>query len=197
MPLLHIINAKIKKSTFENEIFAALEKATAMSNISVVNAITSGLSDGSIGVGIWLDNTDDLETFAASEEHLVFIMQGLAPIIESLWSAAIDCNDSLPNRDKDFVFWLYAFPDHEGVFEWEIQKILNDIANLPGQSWTGTTIEERDHFRAGGIVLINKNEYENFAKKLKNSKSDWGALANSLTEEFYKNNTIISIPTNH
>ena len=163
MPLLHIINAKLKNTSSENEIFAALEKATAMSNISVVNAITSGLSDGSIGVGIWLENTDDLETFAASEEHLVFIMQGLAPIIESLWSAAIDCKDSLPNRDKDFVFWLYAFPDHEGVFEWEIQKILNDIANLPGQSWTGTTIEERDHFRAGGIVLINKNEYENFA----------------------------------
>ena len=89
MPLLHIINAKIKKSTFENEITAALEKATAMSNIPVVNSIASGFSDDSIGIGVWVDNTNDLETFAASEEHLVFIMQGLAPIIETLYLSKI------------------------------------------------------------------------------------------------------------
>ena len=193
MPLLHIINAKIKKSTFENEITAALEKATAMSNIPVVNSIASGLSDDSIGIGVWLDNTDDLETFAASEEHLVFIMQGLAPIIESLWSAAIDCNDSIPSKDIDLIFWLYAFLDHEGIFEWEIQKMLNDIAHLPGRSWEVITIEERDHFRAGGIVLINKNEYEIFSKKLEEAKSNWGNLVNSLTEEFYTQDTLVSI----
>ena len=163
-----------------------------MNNISVVNAIASGTSNRSIGIGVWLDNTDDLETFAASEEHLVFIMQGLAPIIESLWSAAIDCNDSLPNKENDFIFWLYAFLDHEGVFEWEIQKMLNDIAHLPGRSWEGVTIEERDRFRAGGIVLINKDEYEIFSKKLKNAKSDWGNLVNSLTEEFYQKGTLVS-----
>lgn len=192
MPLLHIINAKLKNSSSENEVLAALEKATAMNNISVVNAIASGTSNRSIGIGVWLDNTDDLETFAASEEHLVFIMQGLAPIIESLWSAAIDCNDSLPNKENDFIFWLYAFLDHEGVFEWEIQKMLNDIAHLPGRSWEGVTIEERDRFRAGGIVLINKDEYEIFSKKLKNAKSDWGNLVNSLTEEFYQKGTLVS-----
>ena len=192
MPLLHIINAKLKNSSSENEVLAALEKATAMNNISVVNAIASGTSNRSIGIGVWLDNTDDLETFAASEEHLVFIMQGLAPIIESLWSAAIDCNDSLPNKENDFIFWLYAFLDHEGVFEWEIQKMLNDIAHLPGRSWEGVTIEEGDRFRAGGIVLINKDEYEIFSKKLKNAKSDWGNLVNSLTEEFYQKGTLVS-----
>jgi len=192
LPLLHIINAKLKSSSSENEVLAALEKATAMNNIPVVNAIASGISNRSIGIGVWLDNTDDLETFAASEEHLIFIMQGLAPIIESLWSAAIDCNDSLPNKENDFIFWLYAFLDHEGVFEWEIQKMLNDISHLPGRSWEGVTVEERDRFRAGGIVLINKDEYEVFSKKLKNAKSDWGNLVNSLTEEFYQKDTLVS-----
>ncbi len=193
MPLLHIINAKLKKSITENAKFAALEKATNMSNISVVNATVSGFSEQSIGVGVWLNNTDDLETFAASEEHLVFIMQGLAPIIDSLWSAAIDCSDLLPRENNDFLFWLYAFPDHEGVFEWEIQKMLNDISLLPGESWDGITIEERDRFRAGGIVIINKSEYEIFSKKLEDCKSAWKDRVESLTEEFYQNNTYMTV----
>ena len=90
-------------------------------------------------------------------------------------------------------FTNYTFSQEENKDSVEIQKMLNDIAHLPGRSWEGITIEERDHFRAGGIVLINKNEYEIFSKKLEEAKSYWGDLVNSLTEEFYTQDTLVSI----
>jgi hypothetical protein len=181
LPLLHIVSAELRDDASPEAIQQALVYAHALATAEGVSAICCGRSATRLLVSIWLDNAQALEPFAASPEHMSFIMRGLATVIRGMWSASVATEDN-PPTEAPTALWLFAIPAFEGVFEWEVRRLLDDVAALPGVAWAGPTVEERERYRAGGAVLLTDSEMGTFEEALAAARIGWGSLADHLEQ---------------
>lgn len=161
MPVVHIITTTLQPDTDQQAIDRAWDAASTLADSQEVIACHVGRSPRHLVTVVWLSNQDRIETFAASEPHMNFVMRGLAPIIESMWSVSVTVEREPPHSTPE-ALWVFAIPDIDDVFEWQIERQINAVNDLPGESWAGRTIEERERYRAGGVILLNEGEVDAF-----------------------------------
>jgi hypothetical protein len=149
--LIHIVAATFREDAPRDGVAAAISRASALRSAPGVLEVVIGCSDEQLVVVTWLAGREELEEFAASREHMSFVMQGLAPVIRGMWSAAVETDTSPPSTAPS-ALWAFAVPEREGVYEWQVRELLDEVDALPGTAATGQTVEERERFRAGGVV---------------------------------------------
>ncbi len=185
MPLLHIVAAELRDDAPPEAVQQALAYARGLAAAHGVRAACCGRSETQLLAAVWLDDAAALEPFAASGEHMSFVMRGLAPAIHGMWSASVATEAPPPVQqtatDSESL-WLFAVPQFEGVFEWEVRRLLDDVAALPGSVWAGTTVEERERYRAGGAVLLTHAKVRPFQEALAAARAGWGNLADRLEQ---------------
>lgn len=180
MPIVHIICATLKDDASEEAVAHALDLGRALPRAEGVRHGILGQSAGYLVAATWLEGRDALEPFAASPAHMAFIMRGLAPCIRGMWSAAVE-SDAEPPASVDSM-WVFALQSQETLFEWQVRDLLVAVDTLPGLAAVGVTVEERERYRAGGVVCLVRGEAALFDAALGAARAEWGEPAESIVE---------------
>lgn len=177
---VHIVAASLRESVDPDALAHALTLAYDLEHAPGVARVVVARSDRDLLVATWLRGRADLEAFAESAAHMAFVMRGLAPVIRAMWSAAVETDAEPPTAAGD-VLWVFALPEREGVYEWQIRRLLDDLASVPGDVAAGPTIEERERFRAGGVVLTG-GPAAALLDAVDARRAAWGELVGSFEE---------------
>lgn len=161
MSVVHLIAAELRPGASPEAVDTASAAASALADAPGVEASHTGRSATHIIAAAWLPDPIALEPFAASSLHMNFVMRGLAPVIAGMWSVSVTTERDAP-RSTPAALWAFAVPEANGVFEWQVHRQLDLISALPGDAWLGPTVEERERYRAGGVVLLDEDEVERF-----------------------------------
>ena len=181
--VLHLIAGRLPAvAPDEPRLRGALELGGALGRAPGVRAALLGRSEGHIVSACWLDDRDALEPFAASPPHMAFVVRGLAPLVSGMWSASIEADAPPPPSAGAVAMWAMAVPERAGIFEWEVRALLAAVAALPGEAASGPTVEERDRFRAGAVILLRAEERERFDAALREARDAWPRFASEIEE---------------
>lgn len=180
--VVHVICATLRPDAPAGSVDTAVERAHAMSAAPAVLHTVAGHTDGVILTATWVADRTALEVFAASPEHMAFVMRGLAPCISGMWSAAAETH-AAPPAEVD-ALWVFAVRNAESVFEWQVRDLLQALAALPGHLAAGATFEERDRYRAGGVVAVPPGGIPAFQAALLSARAGWGDLGTQVVEAF-------------
>lgn len=180
--VLHVVVASLRADAPAEAVARAVDAARALTGAPGVEAVVVGRSDTQVVVATWLGGRAALEAFAASPPHMAFVMQGLAPVIRGMWSAAVEAQTPPPAAGDVAALWAFALPETEGVYEWQVRDLLARIQTLPGTAAAGPTVEERERYRAGGVVCVPESERGAFASRLDAARSEWHAVVGMLEE---------------
>ena len=178
--LLHLVVASLADPLDRSAFERAVEFARSLCQAPGVRQQSIGWSDHQLVVATMLGASDDLDQFVASEQHMRFVMHGLAPIISGMWSTAIEAGNATTAPDAARL-WAFALPEREGVYEWQVRQFLDDAASLGDGAIVGVTIEERERFRAGGLVSFNAAT-EDVAERTAAARRRWAALGGELED---------------
>ncbi len=191
--VLHLIVGSLPAGAEQDaRLAAALDLGGALAGAPGVRAALLGRSAEHVVAACWLDGPAALDPFAESAPHMAFVMRGLAPLVRGMWSASVATDAPLPaggadpadldDLDAVAALWALAVPERAGVYEWEVRSLLDGIAALPGRAVTGPTVEERERFRAGGVVALRADELAPFQQALEAARAGWPAFATELEE---------------
>ncbi len=185
--LLHVVAANLRTDADQEALTRAIQLARGLQSAEGARTVLVGRSDGRLVVATWLEDLASMEPFAASAPHMEFVMRGLAPIAASMWSASVEIAtpalDEPPAASEGVAaMWAFALPAQDGVFEWQIRQLLDDISALPGDAAAGPTVEEREQFRAAGLVLLTAAQSTPFQRELAAARTRWAAGAGALEE---------------
>ena len=169
---LHIVAGQLRPEASAGPIQQAEDAGRDLSRAPGVEAVVVGRTEDRLVVATWLEGRDALEAFAASREHMSFVKQGLAPVISGMWSAAIEADSKLPPADTA-TLWVWALPARDGVYEWQVQDLLAAVGALPGVATAGPTVEERERFRAGGVVCVPADALTAFEERVALARREW------------------------
>ncbi len=178
MPIVHVVCATLKPDAAEDAIDHAIDLGRALSSAEGVQHALLGRGGDRLVAVTWLDGREALEPFAASPMHMAFIMRGLAPCIRGMWSAAVE-TDAAPPSDVE-AMWVFALPSADTLFEWQVRDLLQSVAALPGHAAAGPTVEERERYRAGGVVCLAASESSALDAALAAVRPAWDALGAPL-----------------
>ena len=178
--LVHIVVAAFRADAAADAVAHATERARALRTAPDVIEVIIGRSEERLVVATWLPGREALDAFAASGEHMSFVMQGLAPAIRGMWSAAVE-TEGAPPASRPARLWAFALPEREGVYEWQVRDLLDDIATLPGAAAGGPTVEERERFRAGGVVTLAADD-ASFEARLEVLRAHWLEVVGPIEE---------------
>ena len=178
--LVHIIAATFRADAPADDVELATSRARDLRGAPGVIEVLIGRSEERLVVATWLPGRGALDEFAASSAHMAFIMQGLAPVIRGIWSAAVE-TDTLPPSMPPTTLWAFAVPEHDGVYEWQVRQLLEQIDALPGVAATGQTVEERERFRAGGVVTLTAADAD-FNARLDAARGGWTEVVGVIEE---------------
>ena len=134
---------------------------------------------------MWIDRRDRIEGFAASPEHMRFVIEGVANATSGMWSASIALEGGAPPpaAGEARALWAFALPADPPAFEWEARELLSAVAALADASTAvhaGPTVEERERFRAGGVVLASPADADALSRRVEAARGGWGALGERL-----------------
>ena len=181
--LLHLVVAGLRDDLgdAEREELAAL--ARGLGSAEGVEATFAAGSPGELITATWLRTADDLEAFASSPPHLRFVLEGVARHGTGMWSAAASVAAG-PPADPGAVaaLWAFGLPGDAPAFEWQVRDLLTAIDALPGESAAGPTTEERERFRAAGIVCVSREQRAAFDAALADARASWGELGANLRD---------------
>ncbi|MDG1989823.1 MAG: hypothetical protein P8J51_00905 [Dehalococcoidia bacterium] len=170
MSILNFIVAQIDLEkvplTLNNEkIIKVIEngKKIDSTNIADVNLIAK--NDKELVSAVWLKNLQSLQDFATSPEHLNFMFSDMNKMITGIWTSQINI-DSIYEAKAFTHAFIFGIKNLTGFFEWEIHAYIQAMKELPGDIFSGNSLEQRDIFRAGGIVLLNADQKKIFEKQL-------------------------------
>ena len=181
--LLHLVVATLRTDLGDaaRDELAAL--ARALGSAEGVQATLAACSEHELITATWLGSADDLEAFASAPAHLRFVLEGVARHSTGMWSAATSvAAGPPPDRAGVDALWAFGLPADPPAFEWQVRDLLTAIKTLPGQSAAGPTTEERERFRAAGIVLVPLEQRAEFDRALSEARSSWGELGESLRD---------------
>lgn len=129
-------------------------------------------------VATWLPPGEPLEAFAASAQHMSFVVRGLSHAASSVWSIAVGTEHPPPPAAPS-ALWAFALPG-EGAYDWQVRDVLTAISGLPGHVCAGPTIEERDRFRLGGVIALASVTPTEFLAAVDGVSGAWADLAGEL-----------------
>lgn len=181
--LVHIVTATFREEAPQDGVALATSHARDLRGAPGVIEVLIGRSEERLVVATWLAGREALEEFAASRAHMSFIMQGLAPVIRGMWSAAVETDTPPPSTAPD-ALWAFALPEREGVYEWQVRQLLDEIEALSGAAATGPTVEERERFRAGGVVTLEAAGANDFEARLEAVRAGWADVVGTVEEAF-------------
>lgn len=181
--LLHVVVGSLPADVEgDARLGAALDLGGALAGAPGVRVSLLGHSAEHVVTACWLDDSAALEPFAESEPHMAFVMRGLAPLVSGMWSASVATDAPPIDLRVVAALWAFAIPEQAGVYEWEVRRLLDDIAALPGLAATGPTVEERERFRAGGVVALRADDLAPFERELDAARTGWPPFAVELHE---------------
>jgi hypothetical protein len=181
--VVHVIAATLRAGVEEPLVDAALDRARALDTAPGARRVVLACSEQVLLAAIWLDDRAALEPFAASPEHMAFVMRGLAPCIAGMWSAAVETDVPPPVTEHDFeALWVFAVKTSDTAFEWQVRDVLRSLAPLPAIVAAGATFEERDRYRAGGVACVAAADREAFRAALDGARAAWGDMASDIVE---------------
>lgn len=180
--VLHLVVASLRLDAPDEAVARAVDAARALHEAPGVEAVTVGRSGDQLVVATWLGGREALEQFASSRPHMAFVMQGLAPVIRGMWSAAIESDTTPPAADGTAALWAFALPEAEGVYEWQVRDLLARIEALPGTAIVGPTVEERERYRAGGVVWVPGAVRPEFDARLATARDQWRDVVGTVAE---------------
>lgn len=186
--LLHLVVAALRPDASDADRDRATSLAADLAAIEGVQACVVGRSETALAAAVWIDRRDRIEGFAAAPEHMRFVIEGVAQATNGMWSAsiALDADDAPPAGRGVRALWAFALPAEPPAFEWEAQELLSAIGGLAdgdGDALTvfaGPTVEEREQFRAGGVVLATDGDAEALSGRIEEAHAAWGPLADRL-----------------
>ena len=178
---LHVVAARLRGDADVDAVMHALDAARALGDAPGVETVLVARSDAQLIVATWLEGRQALDAFAESRAHMMFVMQGLAPVIQGMWSAAIEATCPAPPVETT-TLWAFALPTTEGVFEWQVRDLLAAVEAMPGEAVTGPTVEERERYRAGGLVCLTAASAAAFAAALPANRDAWAAVTGRVQE---------------
>lgn len=181
--LVHIVAATFREEAPHDGVDRATARARDLRGAPGVLTVLIGRSEERLVVATWLAGREALEEFAASSAHMSFIMHGLAPVIRGMWSAAVETDTPPPSIAPD-ALWAFALPEREGVYEWQVRELLDEVEALPGVAATGATVEERERYRAGGVVMLAAAGASDFEARLDTIRSGWSDVGGAVEEAF-------------
>jgi len=155
--LLHLVVATLREPAEPAAFEGTLAEARALASAPGVRGQIVGWSGQQLVIGTVLESAADLDRFVASPEHMRFVMQGLAPAIRGMWSTAIE-SDAAPDIEGGSLLWAFGLPEQEGVYEWQVREFLDAVAAIGRAAIVGVTIEERERYRAGGLVALDHDD---------------------------------------
>ncbi|MCK9485092.1 MAG: hypothetical protein M0R73_00035 [Dehalococcoidia bacterium] len=180
--VVHIISAALRPEVDPALVDAALERARALQDAPGARRVVLARSAEALLAAIWLDDRAALETFAASPEHMGFVMRGLAPCIAGMWSAAVETPADPPPPDQPpEALWVFAVRASDTAFEWQVRDLVQSLEALPagvGVVAAGPTFEERDRYRAGGVACVT--DLAAFQDALEHARTGWGEIASDI-----------------
>ena len=185
--LLHLVVAALRPDAPDADRNRATSLAGNLATIDGVQASVVGRSDTALTAAVWIDRRDRIEGFAAAPEHMRFVIEGVAQATNGMWSAsiALDAVDALDPGSVS-ALWAFALPAEPPAFEWEAQELLSAIGTLADGNgdalavFAGPTVEEREQFRAGGVVLATDGDAEALTRRIEEARAAWGPLADRL-----------------
>ncbi|MQA00566.1 MAG: hypothetical protein GEU80_14750 [Dehalococcoidia bacterium] len=177
--ILHLIAASLKPDADAAGLGDARSLAEGLRAADGVDRVVVGMSAEHLVVATWLPAPEALEPFAASPAHMAFIMKGLAPVIQRMWSAAVETETPPPEGERD-ALWAFAIGSAETMFEWQVRDLLAEAHTLPGLAASGPTVEERDRYRAGGVVALEARDRPAFEAALPSLLVRWSDAAGSI-----------------
>ena len=181
--LLHLVVASLRDDLAETERDDLAALAHALVSAEGVQATFAACSQHELITATWLRSADDLEAFASSAPHLRFVLEGVARRGTGMWSAAANVAAGPPPDPAGVgALWAFGLPADPPAFEWQVRDLLTAIEALPGQSAAGPTTEERERFRAAGVVLLPNEQRAEFDRALSEARSSWGEVGESLRE---------------
>ena len=182
--VVHVVCATVKPDAASEAVALALDLARGLSAAAGARWVLCGADSGLIVAATWLDGREALEPFAASPPHMAFVMRGLAPCIQGMWSAGVETD--APPPESAAALWVFAVRDSEALYEWQVRDLVHALATLPGHAAAGPTFEERDRYRGGGVFALAAAEIEPFRIALDSARAGWGDIAALLTEGFVR-----------
>ena len=184
--VLHLIVAGIRPDTPAPALTKAEALAQALTAVPGVSGVLRARAPHALVIAAMLDGRDRLEGFAASPEHMALVMRGIAQVTDGMWSASVITElapDTLTRAAaRSTRLWAVALADDDALFEWQARALLDRIATLPGTAIAGLTVEERERFRAAGVVLLAADQMAEFSLALERARESWSDLA-PLTRE--------------
>lgn len=185
--LLHLVVAALRPDATDDDRDHATSLAQSLGAIEGVQACVVGRSDTALTAAVWIDRRDRIEGFAAAPEHMRFVIEGVANATSGMWSASIALDaDAPPPAAEPRALWAFALPAEPPAFEWEAQELLSAIGSLEDGAdgafavYAGPTVEEREQFRAGGVVLTSDGDADALSGSVAAAQAGWGALAGRL-----------------
>jgi len=183
--VVHVIAATLRPDATPESVDAALERAHGLTEAPGARRVIVARSDTALLAAIWLDDRAALEPFAASPQHMAFVMRGLAPCIAGMWSAAVETSapatrEGAPDHADYESLWVFAVRTSDTTFEWQVRDVLTSLGSLPATVAAGPTFEERDRYRAGGVACIPPGNHEAFTEALGTLSQRWGEVSRDL-----------------
>ena len=178
--LLHVIVASLREQAAPAALTRATGLANRLSTAEGAEGVLVGHSDGHLVAATWLTGPAALEPFAASAPHMEFVMRGIAPVTTRIWSATVETDSAPASGDNSSVLWAFALHAREGVFAWQVSQLLAEIDTLPGNASAGPTVEERERFRAAGVVCLDDGQSEIFERTLVEALPRWTELTGAV-----------------
>ena len=180
--VVHIVCATVKPDAPAEAVAHALDLARAMAGAPGARRVLCGADAGLVVAATWLDGRTALEPFAASPPHMAFVMRGLAPCIRGMWSAGVETD--APPPEVAAALWVFGVRDSETLYEWQVRDLAESVDSLPGHAAAGPTFEERDRYRAGGVVALTAGEIGPFRIALDAARATWGDIAALIIDGF-------------
>jgi len=142
--------------------------------------VVVGHSETQLLVATWLPDRTSMERFASSAPHMAFIMRGVASVTNGMWSAAAEIEESAPvGASMASMASMLVFGVHGGdeVYEWQVRRVLDGLRDLRAEPGVvvacGSTVEERDRFRAAGVVLATAEAHSRVDAALSAESARW------------------------
>lgn len=187
--LLHLVVASLRDDLGDPERDELATLARALGTADGVQATLAAGSERELITATWLRSADDLETFASSGPHLRFVLEGVARLCTGMWSAAASVAAGPPQVDPGAppgahpgALWAFGLPGEPPAFEWQVRDLLAAIEALPGHAAAGPTTEERERFRAAGVVVVRAEQRTAFDRALGEARASWGDPGASLRD---------------
>ena len=110
--LLHVVAAAFRADVTSAAVDGATQVASGLGTAEGARTVLVGRDESHLVTATWLDGREAMEPFAASPEHMAFIMRGVAPVTSGVWSAAVEISTAPPAAaDALWVFGLRTADD--------------------------------------------------------------------------------------